>query len=450
MRIAVIGSGVSGSVVARLLHSQHEVVLFEASDYVGGHANTVQETVAGRQVWADTGFMVFNQRTYPNFCRLLGLLDIESQPSDMSFSVHCDRSGLEYQGSSLNGLFAQRINLLRPSFYKLLRDIFRFNKVGTSAALAYANPPDHGDTPSNTRLPASDETVGQFLERHSLGDRFIHQYLVPMAAAIWSSEPSAILDFPARFMIGFFNNHGLMQLADRPIWRTIVGGSRKYLAKLLQPMADCVRLNCAVHSVRRKAGYVQVISEAGDEQFDQVIMAIHADQCLKLIADPTHDETATLTCFPYQANDAVLHTDTQLLPKRSAAWASWNYRIPQSDQNHLASVTYDLNRLQNLGLSQPLLLTLNDTAAIDPAKIIRSFVYHHPSYQRSSIEAQLRHSAISGLKQRTHYCGAYWGYGFHEDGVNSALTVAKQFGLGLESCSVVSTKAMSATAVLNR
>lgn len=442
MRIAVIGSGISGSLIARLLHSQHEVVLFESANYLGGHANTVAAEVDGKPVWADTGFMVFNDRTYPNFCRMLELLKVPSQASDMSFSVHCNRTGLEYQGSSLNGLFAQRSNLLNPSFYKLLLDIVRFNRVGTAAAKAYSN--------NSSDQNDAQETVGQFLNKHRLGSRFVSQYLVPMAAAIWSSEPNAILDFPARFMIGFFNNHGLMQIADRPVWRTICGGSRVYLAKLLEPMMDSARLNCPVERVYRSQDSVRVISAAGEESFDQVVFATHSDQTRRLLADPSDDEVATLSCFPYQANDAVLHTDTRLLPQRTAAWASWNYRIPQSNQDHLASVTYDLNRLQNLGLSRPLLLTLNDTAAIDPGKIIRSFIYHHPSYQRSSIQAQRQHGEISGLKQRTHFCGAYWGYGFHEDGVNSALAVAKQFGIGLESCTVVSTKAMSATAALSR
>ncbi len=446
MRIAVIGSGISGSLVARLLHSQHEVALFESASYLGGHANTVAAEVDGRTIWADTGFMVFNDRTYPNFCRMLELLNVPSQTSDMSFSVHCNRTGLEYQGSSLNGLFAQRSNLLNPSFYKLLLDIVRFNRVGTAAAKAYSNNSADQDNDQET----DQETVAQFLQKHRLGRRFISQYLVPMAAAIWSSEPNAILDFPARFMIGFFNNHGLMQIADRPVWRTICGGSRVYLAKLLESMIESTRLNCPVERVYRGPDSVKVVSAAGEESFDQVVFATHSDQTLKMLADPSDDEVATLSCFPYQANDAVLHTDTRLLPQRTAAWASWNYRIPQSDKDHLASVTYDLNRLQNLGLSRPLLLTLNDTAAIDPGKIIRSFVYHHPSYQRSSIEAQRRHGEISGLKQRTHFCGAYWGYGFHEDGVNSALAVAKHFGIGLDSCTVVSTKAMSATAALSR
>lgn len=442
MRIAVIGSGISGSLVARLLHSQHEVVLFESANYLGGHANTVVADVDGQRVWADTGFMVFNERTYPNFCRMLDQLGVASQISEMSFSVHCDRTGLEYQGSSLNGLFAQRSNLLRPSFYKLLIDIVRFNRVGSSAAKDYLSNSD--------RQIDDQETVGQFLQKHRLGSRFVSQYLVPMAAAIWSSEPNAILDFPARFMIGFFDNHGLMQIADRPVWRTICGGSRVYLDKLLEPLLDSARLNCPVQRVFRDSDSVRIVSAAGQESFDQVVFATHADQTLRMLADPSDDEVATLGCFPYQANDAVLHTDARQLPQRAVAWASWNYRIPQVGQVHLASVTYDLNRLQNLGLSRPLLLTLNDTPSIDPAKIIRRFIYHHPSFQRNSIEAQRRHGAISGLKQRTHFCGAYWGYGFHEDGVNSALAVAKQFGIGLESCKVVSTKAMSTTAALSR
>ncbi len=441
MRIAVVGSGISGSLIARLLHSEHDVTLFESADYLGGHANTVPVELEGRSAWADTGFMVFNERTYPNFCRMLGLLGVKSQESDMSFSVRCDRTGLEYQGSSLNGVFAQRSNLLSPSFFKLLADILRFNRVGTEAAKHFATDPSDA---------VEGETVGQFLNRHRLGSKFVSKYLAPMAAAIWSSQPEAILDFPARFMIGFFHNHGLMQLKDRPVWRTIVGGSRIYLDRLLEPMRDCIRLSCPVEKVLRSTDAVRVFSSDGEEQFDQVVFASHSDQAIALLADATADETEILSCFPYQANEAVLHTDASLLPCRSRAWASWNYRIPQSDKEVVgASVTYDLNRLQNLGFDRPLLLTLNDTESIDPAKVLRSFIYHHPAYDRRSIDAQRQHHRISSINRRTHFCGAYWGYGFHEDGVNSALAVARSFGIELDSCTVVSTKAQSAIAALS-
>jgi uncharacterized protein len=440
MRIAVIGAGISGSLAARLLSSQHEVVLFEEGNYLGGHANTVQIELEGRTVPADTGFMVFNERTYPNFCKLLDQLGVASQTSDMSFSVTCKNTGLEYQGSSLNGLFAQRSNLINPRFYKMLWDIVRFNQLGTQAARDYQK---------NVSQASDNETVGQFLQRGSFGQHFIQRYLVPMSAAIWSCQPSSVFDFPSRFLLGFFHNHGLMQLADRPQWRTIIGGSKEYIKKLLEPLRSSIRTNCSVKQITRETEFVRVSSHEGDELFDQVVLATHADQSLRMLADVTDTEREVLEHFPYQPNKAILHTDESVLPKRNAAWASWNYCIPHGTCSS-ATLTYDLNRLQNLGLSKPLLLTLNDTQAIDPGRIVRSFIYHHPAYRSSSIAAQAQHSKISGLKQRTHFCGAYWGYGFHEDGVNSALAVASEFGIGLESCTAASSKVVSATAALSR
>lgn len=435
MRIAIIGTGISGSLIARLLATRHEVTVFEANDYLGGHANTVDVELGGEWYPVDTGFMVFNRRTYPNFCRLLNLLEIPSQPSDMSFSVRCSRSGLQYQGSSLNGLFAQRRNFVRPAFLQMLRDIARFNRLGSMAAAS-------GELKDGT-------TVRDFLRQCGIGKRFVEQYLVPMAAAIWSSKPAAILDFPAEFMIGFFTNHGLMQLRDRPQWRTIVGGSRNYVQALLDPISERVRLSSPVNSVVRAANEVLVKPVDGPaEAFDNVVFASHADQTLRMLANPTQVETDVLTAFPYQPNEAVLHTDTSLLPKRQRAWASWNYHIPGVEES-AASVTYDLSRLQNHNSPSPILLTLNETAAVDPSKILRTFTYHHPAYSTDSIAAQQRFKEICG-KNSVHFCGAYWGYGFHEDGVNSALAVARQFGIGLEACAVASTKVPSAIAATLR
>jgi predicted NAD/FAD-binding protein len=307
----------------------------------------------------------------------------------------------------------------------MLRDILRFNRLGTAAAAC-------GDLQDG-------RTVSEFLNECGLGKRFCDQYLVPMAAAIWSAEPRAISDFPAEFMIGFFANHGLMQVRDRPQWRTIVGGSRKYVAALLDPIRDRIRLNCPVTSVTRMTDQVVVTPKVGlPESFDHVVFASHADQTLKLLADATAQERQILRAFPYQSNAAILHTDWTLLPKRKRAWASWNYHIP-ANVAQAAAVTYDLSRLQRHNSSQPILLTLNDTANINPAKILRTFTYQHPAYSCDSMVAQRRYSEISGIR-RTHFCGAYWGYGFHEDGVNSALAVARQFGIDLEACTVVSTK----------
>ncbi|MBM4005460.1 MAG: FAD-dependent oxidoreductase [Planctomycetes bacterium] len=423
MRIAIIGTGVSGSLVARLLATRHDVTVYESNGYPGGHANTVEVELDGRTYPVDTGFMVFNRRTYPQFCRLLELLEIASQDSDMSFSVGCERTGLEYQGSSLNGLFAQRRNLLRPSFWGMLGDILRFNRRGMLAA-------------ERDRL-RDGRTVNEFLRECGVGRRFVRHYLVPMAAAIWSSDPRAILEFPARFMIGFFANHGLMQLRDRPLWRTIVGGSRRYIAALLEPIRDRVRLRSPVTAVQRCERGVSVTAAGGQpEDYDEVVFASHADQTLRMLTEATPAEQQILRAFPYQPNQAVLHTDIRMLPRRRRAWASWNYQIPDSEEQ-AASVTYDLSRLQNHHSSIPILLTLNPTRAIEEARILRVFDYAHPAYSRASISAQARHREISG-RNRTHYCGAYWGYGFHEDGVCSALEVAAHFGLGIDACKAAS------------
>jgi predicted NAD/FAD-binding protein len=435
MRIAIIGTGISGSLAARLLSTEHEVTVFEANDYPGGHANTVDVQVSGEEFHVDTGFMVFNRRTYPNFCRLLEMLEITSQASDMSFSVSCSKTGLEYQGSSLNGLFAQRLNCLRPSFLRMLRDIARFNRVGISAA--------------ETNSLRDGQTVRQFLNDHGIGKPFVDQYLVPMAAAIWSSNPRSILDFPVKFMIGFFANHGLMQIRDRPQWRTIIGGSRKYVEVLLQPIRDRVCLNSPVKSVARGSDHVQITTVGGEAAlFDEVVFASHADQTLNMLADASSQERDVLRTFPYHHNEAVLHTDTRLLPRSQRAWASWNYHISPGEEVG-ASVTYDLSRLQNHNSATPILLTLNESQSIDPTQVFRKFTYHHPAYSADSITAQQKFDHISGVR-RTHFCGAYWGYGFHEDGVNSSLAVARHFGIGLEACTAASTKVECRTAATGR
>lgn len=421
MRIAVVGAGVSGCLVARLLASRHEVVLFEASDYPGGHANTVDVTIDRRQTAVDTGFMVFNHRNYPNFCRLLRLLEVPSQPSDMSFSVRDENTGLEYQGSSLNGLFAQRRNLARPKFLAMLGDILRFNKIAMAVL--------------NSGGPSDDLSVEQFLASCRVGRQFRELYFLPMAAAIWSCSTDAIRSFPAKFMLGFFANHGLLQLRDRPQWRTIVGGARTYLEALLQPISYALRLRTRIASVARSSEAVEVLTVDGEEEmFDQIVFATHADQTLRMLTDASSNESEILGSFPYKSNNAVLHTDQRLLPERRRTWASWNYRVTGADSD-LVSVTYDLRRLQRLPLPRPLLLTLNSTDNVASSSIIRSFNYHHPAYDVRSIAAQNRYSEIGGVR-RTHYCGAYWGYGFHEDGVNSALRVAASFGIGLDECKV--------------
>ncbi|QDU56282.1 NAD(P)/FAD-dependent oxidoreductase [Aeoliella mucimassa] len=421
MNIAIIGSGISGNLTARLLASRHRVKLFEAASYAGGHTNSVDVAISRQPVTVDTGFMVFNERTYPNFCRMLDLLNVKSQPSDMSFSVRCDATSLEYNGSSVNTLFAQRTNLLRPWFYGLVRGILQFNQVGE----AYAK-----------QLDQSDEsiTLGEFLDEHRVSDKVRQYYLVPMLAAIWSAAPEAIEQLPARFILGFMHNHGLMQLADRPRWRTIVGGAKNYVAKLLEPIKEQVRLSTPVERVtRHESGVTVHAKNQPAEEFDQVVFATHADQTLAMLSDATLAEQQILSALPYQPNTAILHGDTTVMPTRPRAWASWNYRIPKT-KNHqpaAASVTYDLNRLQNLPTNEPVFVTLNPVTDIDEKKIHETFQYDHPAYTLESVQAQQRWREING-QQRTWFCGAYWGYGFHEDGVNSALRVAAEFGVTLD------------------
>ena len=428
MKIAVVGSGISGLLAARLLADEHGVHVFEANEYAGGHTNTVTFEAFGGRYAADTGFMVFNERTYPHFVRLLQMLDVPARNSDMSFSVRCDRTGLEYQGSTLNGLFAQRRNLVRPSFYRMLLDVLRFNRRSLELL--------QGD---------DDELeLGQYLERNRYSREFIDHYLIPMGAAIWSAPPERFRQFPARFIVNFFNNHGLLTVRGHPIWKTVEGGAVRYVEALAKPFADRIRLNCPVVSVRRYPDRVAVTCRQGDpEDFDAVVLAAHSDQTLAMLADASEAERSILGAIPYQRNETVLHTDPTLLPRRRRAWASWNYRIPE-DEGQPVVLTYNLNRLQGHVSPDPICITLNATRWIDESKILRRIEYHHPVYSRETLAAQKRFDEING-KNRTYFCGAYWGHGFHEDGVNSALAVGRCFGKRLESCIVASTKGTSST-----
>ncbi len=412
MKIAIIGTGISGMVAAWYLQREHSITVFEANDYVGGHTHTVTVEKDGRPYAIDTGFIVFNKRTYPNFCKLLDLLGVESQESEMSFSVKCERTGLEYCGTSLNTLFAQRTNLFRPSFLQMLMEILRFNR----------------QSPQLLSEDSSDISLGDYLDRGHYSETFRENYLIPMGAAIWSTSPSKMLEFPARYFIQFLVNHGLVTLTDRPIWRTIVGGSWRYIDRLTESFRDRIRLNCPVISVRRNEDHVNVTSASGPEQFDQVVFATHGDQALRLLSDPSAVEREVLTPFVCSKNIAVLHTDASLLPKRRRAWASWNYHLSNSPLD-APSVTYQMNILQRLSSTEPFCVTLNREDAIRPDKILGRFVYEHPIYSPAAVLSQRRHTEISNLSNRTHFCGAYWGFGFHEDGVKSALVVAKAFGI---------------------
>ncbi|MCJ7557283.1 MAG: FAD-dependent oxidoreductase [Gammaproteobacteria bacterium] len=414
MKIAIIGTGIAGNVLAHRLHPQHEITVFEANAYVGGHSNTVQLETADGPVHLDTGFMVFNDRTYPNFLGLMDQLDIAYRPSEMSFSVQCQQSGLEYNGSSLNGLFAQRSNLFRPAFYGMIRDILRFNREALESL-------DNNET---------DESLAVFLARGRYGSLFIQQYLIPMGAAIWSAEPDMMERMPARFFIRFFNNHGLLSLENRPQWKVIQGGSQAYVSRLVADHLHRIRLSSPVQTVIRHPDQV-LIKTAGSEPeaFDRVFIACHSDQALTMLDTPTELERQVLDAIPYQSNEVILHQDDAMMPSRRAAWASWNYHIPAGTHGR-ASLTYHLNRLHSLPGKQQFFVTLNSGHRIRPETIIQKYDYSHPVFNRDSVAAQARQDELNGLN-RTYYCGAYWRNGFHEDGVVSALAALESFEQGL-------------------
>ena len=415
MKIAIIGSGISGLTAAYLLNRQHDISVFEASSWVGGHTHTVDVQVDGRHYAIDTGFIVFNDWTYPNFIELLKQLDVGYQPTEMSFSVCDPVSGVEYNGNTLNSLFAQRRNLLSPAFWGMLRDILRFNREAV-------------DDLQQQRV-ASDLSLGDYLEQRGYGQRFIQQYIVPMGAAIWSMSLADMLNFPLQFFLRFFKNHGLLSVTDRPQWQVIKGGSSSYVAPLSASFAERIRLNCAVQRVERDASGVTVHSAVGSERFDKVVFACHSDQALKMLAEPSTAEQEILGALPYADNDVVLHTDTRLLPKRPLAWASWNYRLggPTSQP---AALTYNMNILQGLQSDTTFCVSLNQTAAIDPSKILARYTYAHPQYSLAGVAAQARWEELLGANH-SYFCGAYWANGFHEDGVVSGLRVARAFGEAL-------------------
>ena len=385
--------------------------MFEADSRPGGHTHTHVIEIGGRGYHVNTGFIVFNDWTYPNFIELLAELGVASRPSHMSFSVRCERSGLEYNGTSLNSLFAQRRNLLRPSFHRMLRDILRFNR----------------EAPRLLAPTAADISLGDYLqdERYYSGE-FIDHYLVPMGAAIWSAQPRRILEMPARFLIRFFHNHGMLSVNRRPQWRVIQGGSQAYLHRLIAPFRHRLRAASAVTGVRRHPTQVEIeLADGTHERFDHVFLACHSDQALRLLRDPTTAEREVLSAIPYQDDEVVLHTDTRLLPRRKLAWAAWNYHVLDTAQQR-AAVTYNMNILQGLDAPETFCVTLNRSADIDPRKVIKRLHYSHRMFTTAAVAAQARHSEINGAC-RTWYCGAYWRYGFHEDGVVSALEALRQF-----------------------
>jgi predicted NAD/FAD-binding protein len=416
VRIAVVGAGVSGLVTAHLLAPRHEVTVFEAARYAGGHTNTVRVDTPNETHHVDTGFIVYNNRNYPNFERLLAHLGVATQPSRMSFGVSDGCGDFEYTGSSPNGLFAKRAHLVTPWFHRMVADIARFNRA--AAELLLSSGDDGGPS------------LGHWLEQQRFSRPFIDRLIVPQASAVWSADPRQMWSFPARFFAEFFDNHGMLAFRDRPRWRTVSGGSARYVDALLARFPGRLRLSTPVRAVRRDGDGVQVTPLGGaPEPFDEVVMATHSDQALSLLADATDSERALLSAIPYQANEAVLHTDASILPRRRRAWASWNYHLCDAPTGK-TTVTYHMNRLQALHAEQEFCVTLNRTGEIAPEHIIRTIAYAHPVYTREGTAAQARVAEISATN-RTHFCGAYWGWGFHEDGVASALRVAERFGARL-------------------
>ncbi len=403
MRIAIVGSGISGLVAAHGLHRSHEITLFEADDRVGGHTHTWDVRIGARSWAVDSGFIVYNERTYPRFSRLLGALGVATQPSTMGFSVRHDGADLEYSGVSPFGLFAQPRNLVRPAFVRLLLEIVRFNR----------------EAPRSAEAASPHATVRELLAAHAFSDELREWYLQPLASAIWSAPAAQVLEMPAAFLVRFLANHGMLG-KDRITWRVLTGGSHRYVKALTAPFASRIRTRTPVRRVTRHHDGVRV----NGEHFDRVVLACHSTQALALLDDATPSERAILGALPYQVNDAVLHTDASVLPRRKAAWAAWNYRVP-AEPGAPARITYYMNELQSLAAPVPFCVTLNDGASIDPAKVIGRVRYEHPVFTPAGLAARERRELISG-PNRTHYCGAYWRFGFHEDGVVSGERVVEE------------------------
>ena len=417
MRIAIVGAGVSGLVAAHLLHREHEIVVYEAGSYAGGHTNTIRVDTEQQTHHVDTGFIVMNDRNYPNFTRLLEQLGVDTQPTHMSFSVKGEDEDFEYAGTP-RGLFCQPSNLLSVHFQRMIADLLRFNR-------------------ELRRLLAREETgesLQDFLVRRRFSEVFIRRLIVPQVSAVWSADPRQISSFPVRFLAEFFSNHGMLGFRDRPRWATVAGGSARYVEAITRPFRERIRLDSPVHAITRGEDHVE-ITVAGrggrdTERYDQVVIATHSDQALALLRDPSEREREVLGAIPYQRNEAVLHTDSTLLPRRRGARAAWNFHLLR-EPKPLSTVTYYMNQLQRLRADRDFCVTLNRTEAIDPAKIIRTIDYSHPVFTPEGVAAQSEHPSISGMANRTHYCGAYWGWGFHEDGVLSALRACEPFGVSL-------------------
>jgi predicted NAD/FAD-binding protein len=413
MRIGIVGGGVSGLLCAYLLCPHHDVTLFEQAPAVGGHTNTVTVRHEGRAFAVDTGFIVFNEKTYPNFVRLLQRLGVASRPTTMSFSVRDEATGFEYGGETLAGVVGAWTNLLRPRWWRVVSGVLGLGERGP--ALLASLPPD--------------ATVEDLARGGELGRGVVEDFLMPMAGAVWSAPRGAMRDFPARFLLRFFDNHGMLDVRGRLTWRTIAGGSARYIDAMMPSIRHALRTGAAAGRIERSAAGVSVVVGGERRDFDEVILACHTDQALALLADASPAERDILSAMPYQPNSAVLHTDARALPRRRRCWAAWNFRAG-ADPSAPVAVTYNMSMLQGLATREPLCVTLNDDA-LDPAKVLGRFAYHHPVYTIAGEAARARWAEISGPHTRTHYCGAAWGNGFHEDGVNSALRVCARWGVSL-------------------
>ena len=411
LKIAVIGSGISGLTSAFLLSKKHEVFLYEKNDYIGGHTHTHEINENDKKINVDSGFIVYNENTYPNFMKLLDILKIESQHTTMGFSVKSDSNDFEYAGNSIHSIFAQKSNIFRPSFLKMIYQILRFNKISKN---------EYNNIDENV-------TLNDYLLKFSFSEKFVNHYIIPMGAAIWSTSPKKMLNMPAKFFIRFFQNHGLLKVINRPQWWVIKNGSKQYVKKIIKPFENNIVLNCKINSISRSNEKVTIKFDKSEKIFDAVVIATHSDQALELLSDSTDAENQILGSIKYQKNSALIHTDKSILPKRKIAWSSWNYLLNESSDN-LVTLTYNMNILQTLKSKKVYCVTLNNTTSIDESKIIKKIIYHHPLFDLESVKAQNQKNKICG-SNNTYFCGAYWGYGFHEDGVNSALDVCKKFGI---------------------
>ena len=412
MKIAIIGSGISGLTSAYLLNRNHDITVFEANDYIGGHTHTHNIKIKDKEYAVDTGFIVYNERTYPNFIKLLDTLGVERQLSTMGFSVKSASEDYEYAGESLNSLFAKQSNIFRLGFLRMLYEMYRFGKKSDSTGLG---------------LDVS-ITLGTYLRSENYSNEFINYFIIPMGAAIWSTPANKVLDMPAYFFIKFFYNHGMLEIINRPKWWVIKDGSSAYIKKIIKGFESKINLSSPIRTVSRLDNGIEIETANSEKSlmFDAVVFATHSDQALAMLTDPTEKEKDILRSIPYQKNEVLLHTDSSVLPKRKLAWASWNYQLDSNPESPVV-LTYNMNILQSLDCDETFCVTLNDHQSVDKSKVLKKITYHHPLFTVKGIEAQKRKLEISGVNN-TYYCGAYWHNGFHEDGVASAIEVCKHFG----------------------